>query len=91
MTDGVGSWWYHWVVCGRHQLGAEARCVWNRMAGPGGMERCQVHVHVLAPRGVSLGAEEDHLCGSLEPILDGGSNTWLAPTHGLGKKDGPWA
>lgn len=61
------------------------------MAGPGGMERCQVRVQVLAPRGVSLGAEEDHLCGSLEPVLDGGSNTWLAPTHGLRRKDGPWA
>lgn len=47
-----------------------------------------VCVHVLAPRAVTLGAEEDHLCGSLEPVLDGGSNTWLAPTCGLGRKDG---
>ena len=56
--------------------------------GPWGDGAMLVRVHVLAPRGVTLGAEEDHLCGSLEPVLDGGSNTWLAPTRGLRRKDG---
>lgn len=47
-------------------------------------------VHVLAQRGVTLRAEEDHLCGSLEPALDGGSNivagsdTW-APGGRMGR------
>lgn len=49
----------------------------DRMAGRGGRGgrvQCWVRVHLLMPPGVPLEDEWDHLCGSLEPVLDSGSN-----------------
>lgn len=36
--------------------------------GPGEMEQCWVRSHIFVPPGVHLGAKQDHLCGSLEPV-----------------------
>lgn len=72
-----------WVVCDLCLLGAEARCVWDRMAGPGEMERCCVYPRACA-MWVPLGGGQGNPCESLEPTLDHGSNTEA------GRKDGLW-
>lgn len=46
---------------------------WDGRPGGGGVQ-CWVRVHLLMPPGVPLEDEWDHSCGSLEPVLDSGSN-----------------